>query len=88
MTMPLDHERINELVAMIVRGLFNYEYGFPLRASWEVRVTNFLPMAEAELMPMLMDALGPAPEKAERAVGDGTVQYIIADGANTGVSGT
>ena len=27
-------------------------------------------------MPMLMDALGPAPEKSERAVGDGTVQYI------------
>jgi hypothetical protein len=75
LTMPLEHERIDALIAMIVRGLFNYEYGFPLRAHWVVRVTNFLPTAEAALMPKFIDAMGPAPEKVERVVGDGTVTY-------------
>jgi hypothetical protein len=75
MTLPLQHERINALIAMIVRGLFNYEFGFPLRRHWEVRVTNFLPAAEAALMPNLVDALGPEPERIERIVGDGAVHY-------------
>ncbi len=75
-TMPLDHERVNALIGMTVRGLFNYEFGFPLHAHWDVRVTNFLPMAEASLMPMLMGALGPAPETVERAVGGGALQFV------------
>lgn len=75
LTMPLDHERITALIAMIVRGLFRYEYGFPLRTHWETRVTNFLPMDEAALMPKFIKALGRAPEKVERAVGDGAVRY-------------
>ncbi len=75
LTVPLDHHRINALIAMIVRGLFNYEYGFPLRTHWDVQVTTFLPTAEAALMPKFLDALGPAPEKVEGAVGDGTLKY-------------
>jgi hypothetical protein len=75
LTVPIDYERINALVALIIRGLFNYEYGFPLRPHWDVEVTNFLPMAEAALMPKFLNALGPAPGKVERSVGDGTVKY-------------
>jgi hypothetical protein len=75
MTMPLDHERINRLVALIVRGLFNYEFGFALHRHWDVRVTNFLPAAEVELMPTMIRALGPKPHRRERIVGDGTVKY-------------
>jgi hypothetical protein len=29
MTMPLQSKRIDALIAMIVRGLFNFEFGFP-----------------------------------------------------------
>ncbi len=50
LTMPLDHERIDALFAMIVRGLFNYEFGFPLHRHWDVRATNFLSDAEVALM--------------------------------------
>ena len=58
MTMPLDPDRIDPLVAMIVRGLFNYEFGFPLHRHWEVSVTNFLAGAEALLLPRMISALG------------------------------
>jgi hypothetical protein len=60
LTMPLDHERINALVAMIVRGLFNYEFGFPLHRHWEVRGTNFLPAEEVVLLPNMINRLGQA----------------------------
>jgi hypothetical protein len=75
MTMPLDHDRINALIATIVRGLFNWEFGFPLHRHWQARVTNFLPAEEARCMPEMINALGPAPHKFERIIGDGTVQY-------------
>ena len=60
---------------MIVKGLFNFEFGFPLGRHWNARVTNFPPSAEVALMPKFLDALGPGPERIERVVGDGTVQY-------------
>jgi hypothetical protein len=74
MTVPLDPDRINALVAMIVRGLFNYEFGFALHRHWEARVTNFDPAAEAFLLPKRISELGPT-SKLERTVGDGTVKY-------------
>ena len=75
MTMPLRHDRINDLVAMIVRGLFMHEFGFALRPNWTVRVTNFLPEAEAMLMPRFMDCLGPGPLRVDREIADGVVRY-------------
>jgi hypothetical protein len=75
MTVSLDSDRINALVAMIVRGLFNYEFGFPLHRHWEARVTNFDPAVEAFLLPNMIIALGPNPSELERTVGDGTVKY-------------
>jgi hypothetical protein len=75
MTMPLDHIRINALIAMIVRGLFDYEFGFPLHRHWEARVTNFLPAEEVWLFRNMISALGPSPLQLERTVGDGTVKY-------------
>jgi hypothetical protein len=75
LTVPLDHERINALVAVIVRGLFNYEFGFALHRHWEVRGTNFLPAEEVVLLPNMISLIGPSPLKIERTVGDGTVKY-------------
>jgi hypothetical protein len=75
LTMPLDHERINALIAIIVRGLFNYEFGFALHRYWEARVTNFLPAEEVALLPNMISRLGPNPSKIKHTVGDGTVKY-------------
>jgi hypothetical protein len=77
MTIPLDHERINTLIAMIVRGLFNHEFGFSLHHNWEARVTNFLPASEALLLPRMIAGLGPMPLRRDREVGDGTVSYTV-----------
>jgi hypothetical protein len=79
LTMPLDHERINTLIAIIVRGLFNYEFGFALHRHWSIAtgkcVTNFLPAEEAALLPNMISGLGLSPFKIERTVGDGAVKY-------------
>ena len=77
MTMPLQSERIDALIAMIVRGLFNFEFGFPLGRHWNARPTNFLPSAEVALMPKFIDAMGPGPEKRERVVGRDAVRYTV-----------
>jgi hypothetical protein len=47
-TMPLDRGRINALVATIISGLFNYEFGFTLHRHWQGRITRFAARAKTQ----------------------------------------
>ena len=58
---PVDDERIDKLMATIVRGLFVHEFGFALHKNWDVRVTKFRPDVEANMIGQAKGLLGHNP---------------------------
>jgi hypothetical protein len=55
---PVDDERIDKLMATIVRGLFMHEFGFALHKNWDVRVTMFRPDVEGNMIGQAKGLLG------------------------------
>jgi hypothetical protein len=73
--LPVDDLRINELLAMIVRGLFMHDFGEALHKYWDVRVTMFRPNDEAEILNQVLRFLGSNPLHVKRNLGRGTFNY-------------
>ena len=79
---PVDDERIDKLMATIVRGLFMHEFGFALHKNWDVRVTMFRPDVEANMIGQAKGLLGLNPIFVTRNLGRGTFIY---EGGNSSI---
>jgi hypothetical protein len=73
--LPADDQRINELLAMIVRGLFMHDFGDALHKYWSVRVTMSLPSDEVDVLNQVLRLLGQNPRHVRRNLGRGTFNY-------------
>ncbi len=73
--LPVDDERIDKLMAMIVRGLYMHHFELALHKNWDVMVTMFRPELEVVIMDQVKVLLGENPRHISRNLGRGTFTY-------------